>query len=272
VVVSGRRAERAPASQPAPQTAPAVVWHDLECGGYRADLSLWHELAQRSGGRVLDVGAGTGRVSLDLARAGHAVTAIDLDATLLAALDERATGLKVEAVCADARTFALQRRDFAACLMPMQTIQLLRGTTGRVAFLQRAREHVRPGGVIACAILSGLEPFDCSEGTTGPAAERAHADGLLYLSRATRVSEVAESVVIERERRVIDGRAGAWSGSAQPSSQAAGLPERDLIELDRVSARDLEREAREVGLRPLQRRAVPATEEHVGSLVVVLGV
>ncbi len=53
----------------------AVVWHDLECGGYSADLPLWRELAARcavsAGARVLDLGAGTGRVSLDLARAGH---------------------------------------------------------------------------------------------------------------------------------------------------------------------------------------------------------
>jgi len=47
----------------------AVVWHDLECGGYRVDLQAWLELAERAGGPVLDVGAGTGRVSLALARA-----------------------------------------------------------------------------------------------------------------------------------------------------------------------------------------------------------
>jgi hypothetical protein len=38
-----------------------------------------------------------------------------------------------------------------------------------------------------------------------------------------------------------------------------------------VGVRDLEREAREAGLHVLQRRDVPATEEHVGSVVVVLG-
>ena len=37
-------------------------------------------------GPVLDVGAGAGRVALDLARAGHDVTALDLDAELLAEL------------------------------------------------------------------------------------------------------------------------------------------------------------------------------------------
>ena len=62
-----------------------VIWHDLECGGYRADLPLWRELAEHEGSPVLDVGAGTGRVALDLARRGHEVvldrtTAEDLEA------------------------------------------------------------------------------------------------------------------------------------------------------------------------------------------------
>ncbi|HEV7529936.1 MAG TPA: class I SAM-dependent methyltransferase [Solirubrobacteraceae bacterium] len=271
--MSDRRTGRSLGSQPVGYAPAHVVWHDLECGGYRADLGLWRELAQRSGGRVLDVGAGAGRVSLDLARAGLAVTALDFDATLLAALDERATGLEIETVCADARSFALERRDFGACLVPMQTIQLLGGTAGRVAFLRRAREHVRSGGVVACAILGALEPFDCSDGGAGPAAERVHVDGLLYLSRATRVSELAETVVIERERRVLDDRPGvAERVSRRRTAEAERAPLRDSIELDRVSARDLQREAREAGLRPLERLEVPATAEHVGSVVVVLGV
>ena len=110
-------------------TVDAVVWHDLECGAYTADLDLWRELAGAGPppGRVLDVGAGTGRVALDLAARGHTVTAIDLDTQLLAALRERArdAGANVEAVHANARAFELARRDHALCLMPMQTIQLL---------------------------------------------------------------------------------------------------------------------------------------------------
>jgi SAM-dependent methyltransferase len=271
VVVSDREDRRARGAQPAGQAPAHVVWHDLECGGYRADLALWRELAQRSGGRVLDVGAGAGRVTLDLARAGHAVTALDLDATLLAALSERAVGLEVETVCADARSFALDRHDFGSCLVPMQTIQLLGGAAGRVAFLQRARQHLRPDGVIACAILARLEPFDSTAGAPGPVAERARVGGLLYLSRATRVSELVETVEIERERRVIDDRTVASAGARETTSHATGAPERDLIELDRLSARDLERDARVAGLRPLQRHEVPATDEHVGSVVVMLG-
>ena len=66
--------------------SPLVAWHDVECGGYRADLPLWRELARAEAGPVLDVGAGTGRVALDLARAGHSVTALDREPELLDAL------------------------------------------------------------------------------------------------------------------------------------------------------------------------------------------
>jgi SAM-dependent methyltransferase len=264
-----------------------VVWHDLECGGYRADLPLWLELAERCGGPILDVGAGSGRVTLQLARAGHAVTALDRSEALIAALRERAAGLAVETVCADARSFALERRDFALCVVPMQTIQLLGGAEQRSAFLRCAREHLRPGASIAPAILGELDTFDCSNGVIGPAAERAYVDGLLYLSRAIRVAETEQLVEIERERRVLHADGGSSAGLAsegdpldrdspdkrrtQSTAQEPG-PEIDLIELDRVDARSLHREAVEAGLLVERTREIAATDEHVGSSVVMLRV
>ena len=41
-----------------------ALWHDLECGAYDEDLPLWRALAGEAGGAVLDIGAGTGRVTL----------------------------------------------------------------------------------------------------------------------------------------------------------------------------------------------------------------
>ena len=50
--------------------------HDVECAAYDLDLTIWRDLAGRAGGPVLDIGAGTGRVAIDLARIGHEVTAL----------------------------------------------------------------------------------------------------------------------------------------------------------------------------------------------------
>ena len=122
----------------------SALWHDLECAGYRDDLSLWRALAAEAGGPVLDVGAGTGRVTLDLAARGASVVAMDVDAPLLEALDHRAAGLSVETVVADAREFALSRA-FSLVLVPMQTLQLLGGATVARPSSPRAGAP-RPGG------------------------------------------------------------------------------------------------------------------------------
>jgi SAM-dependent methyltransferase len=248
--------------------ARAVAWHDLECGGYSVDLPLWLSLAERLDGPILDIGSGSGRVTLALARAGHAVTAVDREPALLDALRERAAGLEVQTVCADARSLALERREYALCVMPMQTIQLLEGADGRIAFLRSAREHVRAGGLVACAILGELEPFDCSDGRIGPAAERARVGELEYVSRAIRVAESRRTVTIERERRILD-RDSAAHGRDRACEL---LRERDAIELDRVGVARIERDARAAGLHPEPAVTVAATDEHVGSTVVMLRV
>jgi SAM-dependent methyltransferase len=252
-------------------TPQAVIWHDLECGAYRADIDVWRSLARRADGPILDVGAGTGRVALELARDRCAVTAVDCEQILLDALRERAGGLAVETVCADARVLSLSRSDYALCVMPMQTVQLLGASSGRIEFLRAARAHVRAGGLVACAILGELEPFDCSASDIGPTPERATVDGLLYSSRALSVAESDRHVVIERERRI--ARAPAPGDSVGGGERGVTLSrERDRIELDRVDATTIEREARGVGLEPQPRLHVPATDEHVGSVVVVLRV
>ena len=49
----------------------AAVWHEVECGGYAADLPVWERLADAAGGAVLELGCGTGRVALRLASRGN---------------------------------------------------------------------------------------------------------------------------------------------------------------------------------------------------------
>ena len=233
-----------------------VIWHDLECGGYSADLSLWRSLAAEYGGPVLDVGAGSGRVTLELARAGLEVTALDHDPDLLAELRRRAGELAVDTVCADARDFSLGRR-FALCLVPMQTIQLLGGAAGRAGFWPCARAHLAPGGLLALAIADELDTFDVAAGALAPLPDVCERDGVIYSSRPTAVRVDGDGFVLEREREVVATDGTLWH-------------ERDRIRLDQISSGQLEAEAQAAGLKPVRRTEIAATEDHVGSRVVIL--
>lgn len=231
-----------------------VLWHDLECGRYAADLPLWRELAGEHGGPILDVGCGSGRVALDLARAGHAVVALDADAVLLAALAERADGLPLETAHADARAFELHRA-FPLVLAPMQTIQLLGGPEGRAAFLRCAAAHLRPGGLVACALADAMEGFDvdCTEPPLPDVLER---DGWLYVSQPIAVRPEEHGTTIERLRQTVS-----------PDGQRTA--EGDAVRLDCLHADELEAEGLAAGLQLAGRRFVEMTDEHVGSEVVL---
>jgi SAM-dependent methyltransferase len=246
-------------SAPAPALPRSVIWHDLECGRYGADLGLWTRLATAAGrgkpARVLDVGAGAGRVALALARAGHSVTALERDPELLGALAQRAEGLPgVEPVLGDARGFALKGPPFDLCVVPMQTVQLFGGSRERGRFLRSAQAHMRPDAVLALAIVTQLDEFDRAAGDATPSPDMVVIDGVRYASRPVRVEVAQRTIEIERERTV----------------PALGVREHDAITLARVDAAGLGREAARAGLRPQRPLAVPATEEHVGSEVVIV--
>jgi SAM-dependent methyltransferase len=228
-----------------------VMWHDVECGAYTADLPLWHHLAGEAGGPVLDVGAGTGRVALDLARAGHEVTALDVDGELLRELERRADGLPVRTVVADAADF--DAGEFALVLVPMQTIQLLPERRG---FFASARRAVGPGGLVALAITERLEPFETE--VELPAPDTGEADGWRFLSQPTAVRELPGAMRIERLRHTIG-----------PDGERSSEP--NVIELAAVTAEGLIEEGEAAGLRRHATLHVAPTREHVGSEVVVLG-
>lgn len=236
---------------------PEVVWHDVECGAYRADLPLWRELAAQYGGPLLDIGAGTGRVTLDLARQGHAVTALDHDAVLLEELAGRAEGLSVTTITADARRFSLDER-FRLIVAPMQTIQLLGGPRGRQAFLAAAAAHLAPGGLLAVALTEHFDVYAPGPDQPALAPDVRRVGGTLYSSRPTAVRRDRHCVWLERRRETIGPGGRAWVGD-------------DRVRLDRLTAHRLEEEAARGGLRALGQAEVTATPDHVGSQVVMLG-
>lgn len=235
----------------------AVVWHDLECGSYVEDLELWRMLAGERGGPVLDVGAGTGRVSLDLAaKAGVEVVALDADAELLAALEGRRGPLPVTTLAADARDFDAGRERFPLVLVPMQTVQLLGGAEDRARFLRCAVRALAPGGLLAVALADALDAFD-AETDALPLPDMTEIDGIVYASRPLAVVDEGERAAIHRLREAVatDGTRVAYD---------------DVIRLERVTGDELAAEGEQAGLAALDPIAIPETAEYVGSTVVLL--
>jgi SAM-dependent methyltransferase len=235
-----------------------VIWHDVECASYDADVPLWRELASAAGGPVLDVGAGTGRVALDLAARGHDVTAVDSDKALIDALAERARerGLRVHAVAADARTFELPGARFALAVAPMQVMQLFGGAGGRTAALERVLAHLAPGGIFAAAIA---DPFEGEppEIVGPPLPDVREQAGWVFQSQPVFLRQVPGGTEIDRVRQAVSP-----SGDLTESY--------NTIRLDDLAAEELESDARATGFRVQPRRSVPGTRDYVGSTVVVL--
>jgi SAM-dependent methyltransferase len=245
----------------------SVIWHDIECGAYAEDLPLWRSLTAEYGDPVLDVGAGTGRVALDLARAGYRVTALDRDPELLAALESRSgrnfsmepvsSQSLVGTVAADARDFDLAGERFPLIIVPMQTIQLLGGPDGRGRFLAAARRHLLPGGALAIAIAEALELYEVVDGLAAPLPDLREEDGVVYSSQPIAVRADPGGFVLERRRETV-------------SLAGERTVEQDLIHLDQLTVEDLEREGAAAGLTPGRREHVPETADYSSSEVVIL--
>jgi SAM-dependent methyltransferase len=237
----------------------AAAWHDVENGAYRADLPLWRELAEAAGGPVLDLGAGTGRVALDLAARGHHVTAVDSDPELVDELRARAERLAadgtVTAVHGDVRELDLGRLPHSLAIAPAQLMQILGGTEARRQALRGVARHLEEGGIFAAAVARTLDALPADDASP-PLPDMLERDGWVLQSQPLSVRREGAQVVVARRRQAVS---------------PAGALEVESVELtlEVLSPGQLEREARDAGLAPSGRRTVPESGDHIGSEVVL---
>ncbi len=118
----------------------------------RDDADFWQAMAAAAGdGPILELGCGTGRVLLPLARAGFEITGLDLSAQMLerclAKLESEPPEVRdrVRLLAADMTSFDLGH-SFAAIICPFAGFQQLRTVEQQLASLGRCRTHLRPHG------------------------------------------------------------------------------------------------------------------------------
>jgi SAM-dependent methyltransferase len=111
-------------------------------------------------GAILEVGAASGRYTLELAKRGYNLTAVDLSAVLLEHcrrnLAQAGLERQVLLVVADARQLgALEKFDFEAVLLMGPLYHLVQQPDRRAA-LQQAYDRLQPGGLLFSAWISRL--------------------------------------------------------------------------------------------------------------------
>jgi 2-polyprenyl-3-methyl-5-hydroxy-6-metoxy-1,4-benzoquinol methylase len=124
-----------------------VDLYEREFGDRTFDVDFWVRKALRAGGPVLEVACGTGRLTLPIARAGIAITGLDVSAPMLerARDKSRREGLAIEWVHADCRDFALPGQ-FRLIFIAAGALQHLHDTASVLAFFRCVQAHLAPGG------------------------------------------------------------------------------------------------------------------------------
>ena len=134
-------------TEPAAAGRALARLYDLDLVEDPGDLDLYLALASRTGGPILELAAGTGRIAIPLAEAGHRVTAVDLNPAML----ERArptTAGRVELLEAD--LLGLDRTDagsYRLAILGLNSLFLLATRDAQREAIRTLARHLAPEGL-----------------------------------------------------------------------------------------------------------------------------
>ena len=133
---------------------PFAPFYDLEYGRKEDDLPFYLDLADTYGSPILEIGAGTGRITFELARRGHEVWGIDNSPVMLRLAKNKLKQWpkKVQHNCriftADMTNFNLQK-DFNLCIIPFRAFLHNLTTLDQLATLRCIHRHLQGNGILA---------------------------------------------------------------------------------------------------------------------------
>jgi SAM-dependent methyltransferase len=124
--------------------------YDAWCRSVTEDISFYVDLALESGGPVLEIGVGSGRIAVPTALAGVPVVGVDRSADMLDLAWARALPHRIplQLVLADMRALP-DLGTFTLVTVPFRALLHLRDNAERLTVLRGARERLAPGGRLA---------------------------------------------------------------------------------------------------------------------------
>jgi SAM-dependent methyltransferase len=172
-----------PKGETLPEYDPLADLYDLEYV-HDHDVPFWLALAEREKGPVIEWGAGTGRIAVPLAAAGHAVTAVELSREMVER--GRKKDENVLWVLGDMRIAKREER-YRLAVCAFNSFLCLLSVDDALAFLRNARVHLEPGGLLGIEV-SAFSPEELAEEPGGPALRHDLARGLPDGGRLDRFS------------------------------------------------------------------------------------
>lgn len=131
--------------------SPFADLYDLFYDDFEDDLAMYRGFAERTGGSVLEIGSGTGRVALALAAEGHTVVGLELAEALRAVAQQKADRAqltdRVTFVAGDMRRFKIDQ-PFGLIIVPLNTFLHNLTLDDQLATLACCRKQLRPGGLL----------------------------------------------------------------------------------------------------------------------------
>ena len=112
------------------------------------DIPFYVEEAVRSGGPVLELGCGTGRIAIPIAQSGVDIVAIDSSSAMLERAKSKAESArtpKLTLLQADMRDFGIDTQ-FALIIIPFRGFLSLLSVEDEMRALATIRRHLAPGG------------------------------------------------------------------------------------------------------------------------------
>jgi len=117
--------------------------------GVEGDVKFYLNYFKNFKGKILEVGAGTGRITIPLLKKGLDVVALDIAPRMLAILKKKAKEERFspKAVCADMRSFRLKQK-FEAIIVTFRAFQHLYLVDDQLKALKCFKKHLKPNGIL----------------------------------------------------------------------------------------------------------------------------
>ena len=139
--------------------APFYDWENARTLG-RRDVPFWKSLAMHAGGPVLELGCGTGRIAVPLAKAGVDLVGVDRSAPMLERARRRVRRARlngrVQLIRGDIRRLPLERGRFALVMAPYGILQSLLRERDLNAALEASFDVLQPGGTFGLELVADL--------------------------------------------------------------------------------------------------------------------